>query len=470
MMTPQKYLRGLLVCVLAAGLTGCGSSGMSGSVFLAGTDAPLPSIISFRVQISNVTLSNGSGVPISIVSGPQTVDFARFNGLKTLLDFSAIPAGTYTTVNVSLANPVLTYLNTSQAGAPPTISNVPNPSLVNSNLTILLPTPLTITAGRNIGLQMDFNLHNSIQTDSNGQVTGLVNPNISFTVLTPGTPDAEIDEFNASVVSVNASSNSFIAQDVHGRQYTVQVSSATEWENNNTINSLVPNQTIVTLSGQFDVSSQTLEASDIAILSQHGFYAGGLVTYVNPASGPASNFNMYVRGVLPTDTGITPGQIANVQLTGNEEFYIFRRHTPFTQFFFNPSMMVPGQHVTIGGPASGAQNVQNILTDRVVLQPGGFSGTVVPGSVHANDDSFQMNANGIKGVLFNGPITVYVVPDITKFRYGFNGLSDLEAAGGASVRVVGFVLKNPDTGSPIILGKFVDDKEAVDIRDAQAGS
>lgn len=477
-MKTQQWIRGLLACALTAGLAGCSGgsssttpvqpSAQTGSVFLAGTDAPLPSIVSFQVQITNVTLSSGgSSTPVSILSGPQTVDFARFNGLQTLLDFNAVPAGTYTTVNVSLANPVISYLNTTTT--PPTISTVPNPSLVNSNLTIMLSTPFTVTAGQNIGLSMDFNLHNSIQIDANGQVTGLVNPNINFTVLTPNTPAAEIDEFNASVVSVNASAGTFVVQGAHGRQFTVQTSNTTEWENNDSINSLTPNQTIVAISGQLQPSSQTITADDVAVISQHGFFAGGLVTYVNPSSGPASNFNMYVSGTLPTGTGVTLGQIANVNLTGNEKFYMFRHkvHDGFTQFLFNPSMMVPAQDVAVGGASSGAQNAQALAVDRVVLRFSGISGTVVSGSVDPSTQSFQLNADGIRGVLFNGPVTVYIGGD-TGFRFGFNnGIGDLKNVGTARVRVVGFVLKDPASGKPIILGRFVDDKHQVDMEDSQ---
>jgi len=478
-MQMQRLYSGLLAGALIAALAGCSGSGTSsmsttpsaqtGSVFTTGTDAPLPSIVSFQVQVSDVTLSDGSGTSVSVLSGPQTIDFARFNGLQTLLDFNPVPAGTYTTATVTLANPVLAYLNTSQTGAPPTIATVPNPSLVNSTVTVFFPTPFTVTAGQSVGLQMDFNLRNSIQVDSNGQVTGLVNPNINFTALTPGSSDAEIDEFNASVISVNASAGSFVVQNAHGKQFTVQTSSSTEWENNDTINSLVPNQTIITLSGQMDPSSQTIDASDVAILSQNGFYAGGLVTYVNPTSGAASNFNMYVRGTLPTGTGITLGQLANVNLTGSEKFYIFRRHTPFSQFLFNSSSMVVGQHVTVGGPASGAANAQSLSVERVVLHPSGISGTVVAGSVDPSTSSFQLNADGLKGILFNGPVTVYLTGD-TGFRFGFHGIGDLQNAGTARVRVVGFVLKDPTSGNTIILGKFVDDKHAVDQQDSKDGS
>lgn len=472
-MNLKKWTYGTLIGLVVAGIAGCGGgssatspvqpSAQTGSVFLTGTDAPLPSIVSFQVQITNVTLTGGSGTSVSILSGPQTVDFARFNGLQTLLDFNAVPAGTYTSVNVSLANPVISYLNTTTT--PPSISTVPNPTLSSSTVSYTLPSPLVVTAGENIGLSMDFNLRNSIQLDANGQVTGVINPNINFAVLTPNTPGAEIDEFNASVVSVNASAGTFVVQGAHGQQFTVQTNNQTMWENGDTINSLVAGQTIVAIAGQLQPSSQTITADDIAVLSQHGFYAAGLVTYVKPSSGAASNFNMLVNGTLPTGTAVTLGQIANVQLTGNEKFYMFRHkvHDGFLQFLFNSSMMVPAQDVAVGGATSGAQNAQALSVDRVVLRFSGVSGTVVPGSVSTSTQSFQLNADGIRGVLFNGPVTVYIAGDCG-FRWGFNGIGDLKNATG-TVRVVGFVLKDPANGQTIILGRFVDDKHNEDSQD-----
>ena len=190
---------------------------------------------------------------------------------------------------------------------------------------------------------MDFDLRQSILTDSNGQVTGSVNPTIDFTALTPNTPSAEIDEFYATVVSVNTSQNTFMIQGPHGRQYTVALNQAnsgsgattTEWDdtgdesgnsqgaNDGTINlaNLVPNQTIVDVAGQFQPSTQTLDATDVAIVSQSGFYADGTVSYVTPVTGTPTAFQMYVRSLLPTDTGLQLGGLANVQLTGSENFF-----------------------------------------------------------------------------------------------------------------------------------------------------
>ena len=119
-------LRVSLTLVVAACIAGCSSGGGStppssgsgttnaqtGSVYVLGTDAPLPSVTSFSVNLQSITLSDGSSTPVSILNGAQTVDFARFNGLSTLLDFNAIPTGTYTTATVTLGSATLGYLNT----------------------------------------------------------------------------------------------------------------------------------------------------------------------------------------------------------------------------------------------------------------------------------------------------------------------------------------------------------------------
>src|ERR1700693_1877491 len=118
----------LSLMVLACGCGGGTSSNTtsmtpaeSGSVFVSGTDAPLPSVLSFQVDITGMTVSDGTNPPVSVLNGTQTVDFARLNGLHTLLDLNSIPAGTYSSVNVTLANPEIAYLNvTSPQTTPPT--------------------------------------------------------------------------------------------------------------------------------------------------------------------------------------------------------------------------------------------------------------------------------------------------------------------------------------------------------------
>ena len=187
----MKYLHWLrvpLMIALTAGVVGCnsgsgsGSDGsnvttaQSGSVFVLGTDAPLPSVVSFSVNVQSITLSDGSATPVSILNGAQTVDFARFNGLSTLLDFNSIPAGSYTTATITLGSATIGYLNTQPGVTPavaPTIGTMPA-TLTQSVITINLDTPLVVNAGDMDALRLDFDLRKSIQADANGQITGQV--------------------------------------------------------------------------------------------------------------------------------------------------------------------------------------------------------------------------------------------------------------------------------------------------------
>jgi Domain of unknown function (DUF4382) len=117
-MSSKKRSSSLLVLALVALLAGCGG-GMSnpavqpqsGTVFLTGTDAPLEGVVSFKVDITGMTVTDANHNSQSVTTGTQTVDFARLNGLHTLLDINTIPAGTYTSVTVMLANPQIAFLN-----------------------------------------------------------------------------------------------------------------------------------------------------------------------------------------------------------------------------------------------------------------------------------------------------------------------------------------------------------------------
>jgi hypothetical protein len=159
---------------------------------------------------------------------------------------------------------------------------------------------------------------------------------------------------------------------------------------------------------------------------------------------------------LPAGTGLTLGQIANINLTGSEKYFVYKLRTPLTNFFFNSSLLVPGQHISIGGPLSGAGNSQSVTTHRVVLRHEGHLGQWVVGSTNTANNTFSFNSDGLAGVLFNGPITVYTTPAI-QYLGGLSGLSDLSGSSAISIRVVGLVLKNPATQQPVFVARSVEE-------------
>jgi len=441
--------------LLAAGCSSGSNSGNStstpnaetGPAFVVGTDAPMSSVTSFAVQVESVDAIDASGNSVPLLSGTPTVDFARFNGLQTMLDLNDVPAGTYNSVSITLGSATIGYLQTQANGAPTLQTEAA--TLTESTITANLASPLVVVhAGAPVGLRVDFDLHKSIQVDSSGNITGNVTPTFNVSSVARTDAGAYIDEFIAAVISVGT--QSFVVQGPHGEQFTINVNGSTNWENNESISSL-STSSIVQVSGELDQADQTLDADDVAILSQNSFYAAGQVTYVTPATGTATSFDLYVRGLLPTTTGLTLGQIAQVDLTGNEKFFIYWWHNPLTEFLFNSSQLVAGQNIAVGGPASGATNANAVTVNRVVLRHWGFNGTV--NSINSAQNTFQMQINGFAGVLIPETVTVYVVGG-TQFRDGLSGFGDISTS--ANVRVVGLLLKNPTSGQVVLLAHYVD--------------
>jgi hypothetical protein len=455
----HSLLTFLSLTIIAILCVGCGTSAtntvtnpqtQTAPAFVIGTDAPLPSVTSFSVQLMSIDAITADGTSVPLLSGTPTVDFARFNGLQTLIDMNDVPVGTYTGITVTLGPATLGYLNV-VAGVAPTIQTE-DATLSTTTITKTLATPLVVAATEPVGLHFDFDLRKSIQVDSTGQITGNVTPTFNLNVVRPSDSGAYIDEFDAAVVSVNTTAQSFVIQGPHGRQFTVDVNGQTEWDNNESISSLT-SSSIVQLSGILDRTDATIDADDVSILSQNGFYATGLMTFVNPSSGPASSFDLYVRGLLPSTTGLTLGDIAQVDLNGSENFFIHRMHDPLTEYLFNSSTLLAGQHVAIGGPATGATNPQDVTVKRVVLRDRGYNATVVPGSINPSTNSFQIQVNDFAGLLIPETVTVYC-DSMTTFRDSLVSLSDVQS--GANIRVVGLFLKDPSSGKAILLARYVD--------------
>lgn len=460
-----------LLTVAVFAVTGCTSglvsggstqsSTVTGPAFVVGTDAPVAAVTSFAVQLMSVDAIDSNGNSVPLLSGTPTVDFARFNGLQTLLDMNDVKAGTYDSVSITLGAGTIGYLNTSGSGAPTIQTEAA--AFTTSTVKVTLAKPLVVAQnGSPVGLRVDFDLRKSILVDSSGNITGSVTPTFNVNAVANSDSGGHVDTFVAGVVSVNTTGQSFVVQGPHGENFTIDVNGQTEWDGNASLSSL-NTSSIVEVSGTLDKADQTLDADEVAILSDTGFYAAGQVTYVTPATGPATSFDLYVRGLLPTSTGLTLGQIAQVNLTGNETYSIYWMHNPFTQFLFNSSAMVAGQAVAIGGPASGAANPQAVAVKRVNLRNWGFNGTIVKGSENASAASFQMQVSGFAGVLIPETITVYLGPG-SDFRYGFGAFADL--TDGVNIRVVGLLLKNPTTGQVVLLARHVDGLNLMDFTTA----
>jgi hypothetical protein len=439
-------------------LSSCGGGAGSGpttsqdqaAIYTVGTDAPLPSVISCAVNVSGITLNNGT-TNVSVLSQPQIVDFAQLSGLHQLLDLTAVPTGSYTSATITIASPVIGFINTTNN--PPTISTI-NGTLTQSSVTVNFAQPVVVSNADLFGLRMEFDLRQSLQTDGNGQVTGIVNPTFDVALLNSTDSQVSIDDFHGGVVGVTGNST-FTMQGPHGRQWMVTTDASTMLDDPSTAISSFTSNTIVEVSGTLDPVTHAIDASEVEVVSNDDFFMGGLFTSVRPATGPATAADLYVRELLPAVNGISDGQIETLALNGSEKYMIEHINLPLTTLLFNNSELAAGQRVGIGGELTTTNGTSTLTVHRVVLRRQGQAGTWVPGSTMIqNGNAFQLNDNWTAGVLLPNPLTVMTTND-TNF-INLTGLSALQGTQPISIRVVGFILINQATGQPVMVARSVE--------------
>ena len=457
----KRKATGVFIAMLAAlGLASCsgsssaGNPGSSGdaSVFTIGTDAPLPSVISCQIMVSGVTLNNGT-TNVPVLTTPQVVDFAQLSGLHQLLDLNSVPTGTYSSATVTLASPVIGFIDTTQN--PPTISTI-NGTLTQSSVTVNFANPFVLNAADLVGLRMEFDLRQSLEIDGNNQITGMVNPVFHMQLLDATDSEVSIDEFAAGVVGVTGDST-FVVQGPKGRQWTVQTNANTVLDDPSEPVSSFTTNTIVLVSGQLDPVSKDIDASEIEVASNDKFFLGGLFTSIRPPSGPATQADLYVRSELPDINGIQDGEITTLDLNGSEIYKIANIQNPITTLLFNNSALAAGQSVGVGGSLVTNNGVPTLTVHRVVLRRQGQQGSWVPGSTvvqSGNNGSFTFTDNWTAGVLLPNPLTV-LTTNATNF-INLSGLSALTGTQPIPIRVVGFVLMDSQTNSPVMVARSVE--------------
>jgi hypothetical protein len=443
----------LSVLVAVASFLSCGggssqttsvATAQSGTVFVTGSDAPIPSVLAFQVTITSVTLSDGNNT-VSVLSGPTTIEFSRLLGLRTLLALGSLPAGNYTSATITLQDPVISFLDLSTT--PASVSTIPNATLTQSSLTVPLNPGLPVNANGLAGLHLDFRLRESLELDGSGQITGVVNPVIRIRAVRPEEDDGHIDELRGGLSSVDVAGNSFVMQRPNGRQITIRVTNATQFAGTSGLASMAP-PAIVEVSGivQADGSIRALE---VEVMTTDRALLAGLVLNVDPTSGPANNLTLLVREELPDLSSIQVGRSASVSIGDSTHFGIRNFDLPIESELFGRSEIVLGQRVAVGGEPDTSATPETLEARRVVLHRQGLDGSMVPGSVtieSGNRGHFQLLNDGFWGYLFGGPLRV-----TSRANTRFVNLDGLSAVGpDMRLRVVGLLLRD-NSGNPVLV-------------------
>jgi Domain of unknown function (DUF4382) len=463
----MKRLLGIALSLALALIgVGCSSSNNSSSstspssqtagVFVTGEDAPLASVVGFNVTINSITLNGSStGSSATVLSTPTTVDFARLLGLRSPLGFNSVPAGTYVSATFSLSNPVISYVQMQPSPVLTTMNATFSPttnSSTQTSVTVTFPAAMTVDSNGLAGLRMDFNIHQSVDLDTNGNITGVVNPTIYARAVQASDNTAQVTDLTGGLASVDAAANSFVIQGPYGHQLTIDVNNSTQYNSGWTINNLAT-PAIVGVQGQYQADG-TLVANNVEVITTSQAFVSGRVLAINPTSGPVQTITMFV-GETSGDLVADSDTIQTINVSSVTQYGVCFFDNLFTNALFNDSTVLVGQRIFIGGSYSNSVFTPQMISLRFQGVYGTVSGS--PTVLSGNIGTFDLQNNGLIGYSLNGlPLTVGT-GDLTLF-INTNGLSSLD--NGEAVVAGGLLFYDQLSQAPMLAAAVVSDPPA----------
>jgi len=393
-----KRVKIIGVALLAGLLTGCGSSTTTtdppttsstkppttGNLITIVHDVPICNAISASVVVQNLNFTQAQGGAIApyINTTPSFAPEIRLN-LQQLRDFSTVlysypvKAGTYSQANLDFE---LAQLAAYDPTLNPPVHNFV-PTFTNSKPIIPINPPLVITAGQANVMVMDFDVLDMLETDSSGNLTGLINPVVNITqILATGPSGAvnpngfgEIDDlwgFVRSVSNTNTTANANYIGDFQMQLLSPSTADAPEIPINLTTSTvkvgfadlghLLPDSYVeadVTLDAQGNFAGNTVEVQAVEnpFPTQSGVtpstaLIGPIVSIQTDQAGNPTQLNLWVHDAEPDDTSTIPNDtIFQVDLTANPTYQASVLGPNFANLSFGPLNLSVGQELVVHG-------------------------------------------------------------------------------------------------------------------------
>jgi hypothetical protein len=331
-----------------------------------------PSILSFNVSISGITLTPASGTAQTLQPSPSVIDLMRLQSDTAFLGtLTNVPAGAYT-VQVALSNPEITFLNDTGSAITVGTASCPNGSVCAATFSasgtpVIGSFTFTVNSMGQQGIGMDFNLKNAISL-SGGTLSVNFNPSspnpaVLSAVALPrtnanlGTNQLDLIEDFTGAVALNGSSAT-ITSKTRGT-LTATSTSNTNFDHDpsmalclsaTTLSTCVqPNQiasvdAILNSNGTFSI--QEIEP----LLSAQQDFVEGIVISINPSS--QTQFSIVVTdkpSVATTNSligAVTVGDFLTVNLSSSPSFLVDTKGLPVQTSFSSSFNFFNGQSTT----------------------------------------------------------------------------------------------------------------------------
>lgn len=465
----------LLVLVLFTAFAsfGCGANyGMnSASPAAAGamavpitmTDTPPAgvTILSFEVTLTSATLNPGN-VDLLAGKGAVRVEVRQLETESAFLNTASIPAGTYTSLNLTFASPEITFQNNTAAPlagcAVEAVCEI-KPTGTLTSVVNFAPPGITVSSNSPMGLQIDVNPNNVI-TETFGVNFG-VGVTVQTLAMKPTGELEDLDDLQGTIQNLNAQTSQFTLHTMNG-DFTILIDHNTEFE----LEHCGANSLVCLVNGE-------VVKVDIGVMSGAAFVARkieledeveddeleGIVFKIDDAM----HFEMVVLDELRSVNNVNVGNPVVVTLN-NPAFEIqsddlsvpsalqnsFRGAT-------NTSQLLPGQTVQIRltAPVNPGPPLM-VTSDRVRLRMTQFTANVKVGSIVPPNFSVDTLPALFTG---SGITSIHVQTSNQTDFDGIGGLSGL--SDGSLVSLRGLLFRN-GANPPELIAKKVRGRNADD--------
>ena len=396
----RRVTAGLLLASVATLMTiACGGSSSSnlqqtantsGALYTFAGDTPSCDVLSFGVFLTGMNLHRAGKPSTSQVTVWPTntsptspvVEMSTLRDIMTVANLTAIPPGSYDQIILKV---IVNSASTYDATQSPPFKRF-SPTINSNSVTINLQPALTITSGKVSALMIDLDLPQSLNVDSQGQLTGTIDWVFSgFPVVASGTTGfGEMDSIYGFIRSLNSSSP--------GAGFTgsllVQTHSATAIGNGPALNVDLTDTTDLCMDGACgvpvseidqlttgnyvevnayidqngNVVAKRIQVEDRESLSEKLLaYLGPVLDVTKDANGNVIQFDMLVRETEPPDATNIPNSTAVTVYVSQS--------TTFNPLLISPDLLnlassgnldfavntiVPGQEVVVHGVFSKA--------------------------------------------------------------------------------------------------------------------
>jgi hypothetical protein len=424
----RRVTAGLLLVSMAALMaTACGGSSSSnlqqrantnGALYSFVGDTPSCDVLSFGVFLTGMNLHKAGKPSTSQVTvWPTTasptspvVEMSTLRDIMTVANLTSVPPGSYDKIILKV---IVNSASTYDATQSPPFKRF-SPTINSSSVTINLQPALTITSGKVSALMIDLDLPQSLNVDSQGQLTGTVDWVFSsFPLVASGTTGfGEMDNIYGFVRSLNNSSP--------GAGFTgsmlVQTHSATAAGNGPALNVDLTDSTDLCVDGACgvpvseinqlatgnyvevsayvnqngNVVAKRIQVEDRESLSEKLLgYLGPVLDVTKDANGNVIQFDMLVRETEPPDATNIPNSTAVTVYVS--------QFTTFNPLLISPDLLNLASSLNLGFAVNAIVPGQEVVVHGVFSKASGGITTVTANSVYPRYQGVQGQFSSLVG-------------------------------------------------------------------------